>query len=177
VNWPLILCYVAGLPIELVLHNVRTFGTRSVGPRIVMALLLMLVFVWSHPQDDCRPLISFLIAVVPLSIIAQVSAMLRQWRGERTHTRYNGRPYLMWILPWCGEVTIKRLEPFVMLVVGWGVHIFNHPLGAFLITAALGLGVRVGIEHRVNCARAMDVNDSIIEQTIAADTVRRMQRR
>jgi hypothetical protein len=32
VNWPVIACYSVGLPLELLLHNVMTFGARSVGP-------------------------------------------------------------------------------------------------------------------------------------------------
>ena len=177
VNWPLIVCHMAGLPLELSLHNANTFGVRSVGPRAGGAVLLMFLFVAFHPGENVLPLICFMIAVIPLSIFAQISATVRHWRGERILSRYNGRPYVMWLLPHVNEVTIKRLEPFVALVAGCVIHHFNHTLGAFLITAAFSLGVRIGIEHHVNWTRSMDMNDAIIEQTMAMEGIRKLQRR
>jgi hypothetical protein len=177
VNWPFIFCCVASLPLELLLHNIKTFGVRSVGPRAVMAVLLMFIFIAAHPNDDCRPLFWFMILVIPLSIIAQFSAMLRRRRGEPGHTRYSGKPYLLCLFPQLSEGTIKRLEPVVMLMVGGIIHHFNHPLGAFLLTAAVCLGITIGIVHRANCERALDMNDSLIDQQNAAASVRSMQRR
>jgi hypothetical protein len=168
---------MAGLPLELVLHNVRTFGVRSVGPRAGGAVLLMLLFVAFHPGENVRPLTCFTIAVIPLSITAQIIATVRHWRGEQMHSRYNGTPYAMWLLPRWSEVAIKRLEPFIALIVGCGIHHFNHPLGAFVITAAISLGIRVGIEHRGNWTRSMDMNDAIIEQTMAMEDAHKLQRR
>jgi hypothetical protein len=177
VNWPLIVCHFLALPPELVLHKVTSFGVRSVAPRIGGALLLMFLFVAFHPGENCLPLICFMIAVIALGLVAQISALLRKWRGEQGHSRYSGRPYAMWLAPFVSEMAIKRLEPFVVLMAGWGIHHINHPLGSFLIAAAVGLGVRIGSEHRGNYARVMDMNDALIEQRIAMNNLRNMQRR
>lgn len=172
VNWPLIVCHFLGLPLELVLHNVKTFGVRSVSPRAGGALLLMFLFVAFHPDENVLPLICFMIAVVPLSIVAHISAKLRHWRGEQNHSRFNGRPYAMWVLPRWNEVTIKRLEPIMAWVVGAIIYHFNHPLGSFMVSAATGLAVKVATEYRGNRARNMDVSDALIEQRVAMEGMR-----
>jgi hypothetical protein len=175
VNWPLIVCHVAGLPVELLLHNVRTFGVRSAGPRVVMVVLLMFLFMAFHPNDNCRPLFWFMIAVIALSIVAQISAWRRQLRGVPSHSRYNGRPYLLSLFPCVSEVTIKRLEPVMALAASWVIHHFNHPLGSFLIMASMCLGIRVGLEYSALRERALDMNDSLIDQQNAAASARSMR--
>jgi hypothetical protein len=176
VNWPFIICHFLGLPFELVLHNVKTFGVRAVSPRVGGALLLMFLFVAFHPDENVTPLICFMFAVVPLSIVAYISANRRLRRGEECHSRYTGRPYLMWLFPRWSEVTIKRLEPILVWAVGGIIHHFNHPLGSFVIAAAVGVAVRVGFEHRGNYVRTMNMNDAFIEQKIAMDSARKMRR-
>lgn len=176
VNWPLIACHFAGLPLELALHDTRTFGIRSVSPRTLGAVLIMFGFVACHPNDDCRPLAYFMVAVILLSIIAYTLAMIRTWRGIKSHTRYNGRPYLTWILPF-SEITVKRLEPFLGLMGGWIIHRFNQPLGSFVLASALALWIKVGLENFGSRARALDINDALVEQNMALESVRKMQRR
>ncbi len=70
VNWPLILCLSAALPIELLLHDLRTFGVRSISPRAVAALLLMFLFAGFHPNENC----------VPLSALWSQQLCLAWWR-------------------------------------------------------------------------------------------------
>jgi hypothetical protein len=171
VNWPLIACLSAALPIELVLHDLRTFGVRSIPPRAVGTALLMFLFVAFHPNDNGAPLFGYMIAVILLSIIAQIIATVRLRRGAICHSRYNGRPYLMRLLPW-SEATIKRLEPFIPFILGWFVHRFNHPLGSFLITAAICLAIRVAIERIGDRERELDINDALASQALAVRSVR-----
>jgi len=166
----------ASLPPELLLHNPLTFGMRSVGPRAGIAFVVMFLFLFCYQGQNCLPLLVFMIAFVSFCVVAQIGAMVRWWRGEEMNTRYNGKPYLMWLLPW-GEITIKRLEPFIMLFLGFGVHHLNHALGSFLITAAFGLVIRVSLEYRLIRTQAMDMNDAMIQQKIALENVRNMQRR
>jgi hypothetical protein len=56
-------------------------------------------------------------------------------------------------------------------------HHFNHALGSFLIAAAVGLGITVGIEYRGLRARHLDLNDSLISQRITMQGVRNAPRR
>jgi len=172
VNWPLIICQYLALPLELLLHNVLSFGVRSVGPRAVPALLAMFFFVASHPNDNCQPLERFMVVIIALSVIAHISALIRRWRGARTHTRYNGRPYVLRLLSRWNETTIKRLEPIAAFLVGFGIHHFNHPLGAFVMTSAVGFAFSVGVAYGVFSTRSMDMNDAIIEQTLVVENAR-----
>ena len=176
VNWPLILCLSAALPIELVLHDLRTFGVRSISPRAVAAVLLMFFFAGFHPNENCVPLTCLMVATILLSIVAQIIAKVRQWRGQSVHSRYCGRPYLTKLVP-LSEVTIKRLEPLLAFGVGWSVHVFNRPLGSFLVAAAICLAIRVGIDRIGSSERALNINDAMIEQTMALESVRNMRGR
>lgn len=176
VNWPLILCLSAALPIELLLHDLRTFGVRSISPRAVAAVLLMFFVAGFHPDENCVPLTCLMVATILLSVVAQIIAKVRQWRGQAVHSRYSGRPYLAKLIP-LSEVTIKRLEPLVAFGMGWIVHVFNHPLGSFLVIAAICLAIRVGIDRIARGERALDINDAMIEQTMALESVRNLRGR
>ena len=171
VNWPLIVCLSAALPIELALHDLRTFGVRSVPPRAAGAALLMFLFMAFHQNDNGAPLFCYMIAVILLSVIAQIIATVRLRRGAMCHSRYNGQPYLMWLLPW-SEATIKRLEPFIPFTLGWCLHRFNHPLGSFLIAGAICLAITVALERIGNRERKLDINDALVSQTIALRSMR-----
>jgi hypothetical protein len=171
VNWPLIACLCAILPIELVLHDLRTFGVRSISPRAAGSALLMFLFVGFHPNDNGAPLFCFMIAIILLSIVAKIIAMVRRRRGVICHTRYNGRPYLMKLLPW-SETTIKQWEPLIALMSGWFLHRFNHPLGSFVIMGAFCLAVKVGLERVGIRERVLDTSDALVEQTWAMESVR-----
>lgn len=176
VNWPLIVCLSATLPAELVLHDFRTFGVRSISPRAVAAVILMFLFVAFHPHDNGAPLFFFMIATILLSIIAQIIATVRYRRGALCHSRYNGRPYLMRFLPW-SEMTIKRLEPLIVLMSGWCLHRFNHPAGSFLIAAAFCMAIQVGLERIGRRERELDTHDALIEQKLAMQNINTVSRR
>jgi hypothetical protein len=177
VNWPLLVINCGAVPLELVMHKVRTFGIRSIAPRAGGAVLLMWIFVVFHHDENCIPLLCYAGLVVLLSIIAQISALVRYWHGERIHTKYDGEPYLAWVLPRWNEQTIKRLEPFLAIFAGCVIHHFNHGLGSFVITAAICQGIRVGSEYYGKRTSSMDMNDAIIEQTMAAQEFRGIRRR
>lgn len=172
VDWPVIFCMSAGLPIELVLHDIRTFGVRSIGSRATIALLLMAVFVGFHPNDNAAPLGFVMVGTVALSLLAFAIAKIRQWRGARVHSRYNGRPYLMWLSPF-SESTVKRIEPLMAFAIGWMIYCVNHPLGSFLVLASICQGIRVMLERIRNSEQALDINDALIEQSNSLETVHR----
>jgi hypothetical protein len=112
-----------------------------------------------------------MIAIIFLSIIAQIIAMVRRRRGVMCHSRYSGRPYLMCFLP-LSEATIKRWEPLITLMSGWCLHHVNHPLGSFVIAAAFCLAIKVGLERIGIRERALDTSDALIEQMLAMESAR-----
>jgi len=97
--------------------------------------------------------------------------------GEEIHTRYSGRPYLMWLFPSANEITIKVIEPFLVLVLAGFIHHFQSRPGSFLI---LG-GGRNGREGRPSAPRfahgAMNMRDAMIDQKVTLNTVRNLHGR
>lgn len=176
VNFVVLFISFAALPLELLLHNVFTFGVRSAGARGAGAVLLMFLFAMFYTNDNCTPLFVLTIATAVLCVIAHVSAMVRHGRGEGCHSRYNGRPYAMAFFP-ISEVRMKRIEPSLVLVLGWVVHHWNHPLGSFLMLSASCQGFRMVAEFIFTRTRALDLNDALAEQTVAMQAVRRTRRR
>jgi hypothetical protein len=81
VNWPLIACHCVALPLELLLHDIRSFGVRSVGPRVPGALILIFVFLAGYQGDNLVPLIGLMIAVFVMGLIARLSA-IRLWNTK-----------------------------------------------------------------------------------------------
>jgi len=176
VNWLLILCLSAALPIELLLHDLRTFGVRYIGPRAMAAVLVMFLFAGFHPDENCTPLSILMVTTIGLSVVGQIIAIIRRWRGVAVHSRYGGRPYVAKLVP-CSEVTIKRLEPLLAFGAGWAIHVFNHPLGSFVVAAAICVAIRVCIDRIGSGERALNMNDAMIEQTMALESLRNLRGR
>jgi hypothetical protein len=176
VDWPVIVCLSAGLPIELVFHDFRTFGVRSIGPRMVIALILMFLFAGFHPQDDGAPLGCFMVFTIIAGTVAFLVAKVKQRRGAMVHSRYNGRPYFMCVSPF-SETTVKRIEPFIAFALGLIIDFANAPLGSFVMTASVLLALRVAFEHVGKTERALDINDALIEQGQAMENLRNQRMR
>ena len=166
----------AALPLELLLHNVFTFGVRSAGARGAGAVLVIYLFAMWNPYDNQTPLFVLMVVTAVLAVVAHLSAMAREARGELCHTRYAGRPYAMALFP-ISELRMKRVEPLLVLAIGWLLHRWNYPLGAFVMTSGWCQGFRMVVEFLFNRTRALDLNDSLAEQAIAVQAVRRTRRR
>ena len=151
---------------ELLLHDWRTFGVRSVGPRAGGTVLAMYVFAICYSYDNRTPLLLLTAIVALLAIAAHISAVIRQGRGQLCHSRYNGRPWALSICP-VSEARMKRTEPLLLVVSGLGLHCLNHPLGSFVITAGSCYGFRAVLEYLVTRTKTLDLNDAMAEQAIS----------
>jgi hypothetical protein len=164
------------LSAELTLHNPFTFGIRSVGPRAAGTLLLMWVFGLCYTSDNRTPLLAFTALIAALSVIARISAMIRERRGKLCHSRYNGRPWALTVLP-ISELRMKLVESWLLILGGWGLHHLNVPLGSFVMASAACYSLRTAMEHLANRTRTLDFTDALTEQTIAMQAMRRVRRR
>jgi hypothetical protein len=163
------------LTIEVFLH--RGFGSRYVGCGF-LGMAVIFVFAKFFPGQDVLPLYCYMAAYGVLWLITAVSTLIRCWRGkDRVHSRYTGRPYLWRLLPNWKEMNVKHLEALAVILLGFGVHYLNPPLGYYLMMAASLVflrGYSMAVEQRT---RAVELNDMVIEEKLVADQFRDMQER
>ena len=169
------IAFIALVP-ELLLHDPRTFGVRSVAPRGGGAVVATYVFALFYTYDDKTPLIALSLVTAILAICAYISAKLHESRGQYCHSRYNGRPWLVRIFP-ISEARAKRAEPLLIVMAGWALHHWNCPLGSFVITAGFCYGFRVVLEYLGTRTRVLDFNDALAEQSVAMQAMKRVRRR
>ena len=151
---------------ELLLHDWRTFGVRSVGPRAGGTVLAMYVFAICYSYDNRTPLLLLTAIVALLAIVAHISAVIRFGRGEICDSRYNGMPWAVAIFP-VSEDRMKRTEPLMLVLTGLALHCLNHPLGTFVITAGSCYGFRVVLDYLVTRTKTLDLNDAMAQQAIS----------
>ena len=180
-NGQLLACLVEGiaraiaLTVEVFLH--RGFGCRYVGCGM-MGTGIIFVFAEFFPTEDPRPILCFLIAYAVLWLIATVGVLIRHWRGnDPVHSRYTGRPYLWHLLPGWKEENVKHLEALAVILLGYGVHFLNRPLGDYLMFAASLVFLRGYNLAATRRSRAVEMNDSVIDQRLVAQRFRDMQER
>jgi hypothetical protein len=161
------------LTVEVFLHY--GFGCRYVGCGF-MGIVVILAFALHFPDQNLHPLLCYMVAFGALWLIATVSMLIRVWRGKDTvHSKYTGRPYLWRLLPNWKEMNVKHLESLAVILLGYGVHYLNRPLGDYLMIAASLVFVRgysLAIQQR---DRAVAMNDAVIEQQIVAERFRDMR--
>jgi hypothetical protein len=163
------------LTVEVFLH--RGFGSRYVGCGL-LGTVIIFVFAQFFPAEDPRPILCFLIAYGVLWLVATVGVLIRYWRGnDRVHSRYNGRPFLWHLLPNWKEQSVKHLEALMVILLGYGVHFLNCPLGDYLMCAASLVFLRGWNLAATRRSRAVEMNDSVIEQRIIGERFRDMQER
>ena len=151
---------------ELLLHDWRSFGVRSVGPRAAGTILAMYLFAICYSYDNRTPLLLLTAIVALLAVAAHISAVIREGRGQFCHSRYNGRPWGVTIFP-VSEARMKRTEPLLLVLSGLGLHCLNHPLGSFMITAGSCYGFRVVLERLITRTKTLDLTDAMAEQAIS----------
>lgn len=92
-------------------------------------------------------------------------------------SRYSGTPWLKRFCPRTHETVVKGgLEPAILFLTGALLLGWSHPVGSYLMVAALGLGVSVSTTEEVLKARAYDASDALIEQRNALERLRAIRR-
>ncbi len=164
------------LSIEVFLH--RHFGARYIGFQGLVATALIgvfIVFCGDHGHDP-RPMILFLVAYLVLVACARLDAFRRTMRGDKTHSRYSGTPWLIKPNARLSEITIKKfVEPIVVLGIAALISDYNQPLAAYLIVAVsclVGSNLRAAMWMR---GRVMDMNDAVADQEQVAQQFRDMR--
>jgi hypothetical protein len=160
--------------VEGVLH--RNFGVRFIGMKGPLGFGFIALFAAFCPRNEVLPLLVYLGVYTLLWIVAQLWAWYRRLRRKiEGHTRYSGIPHLMRLFPWCRETTIKRLEPFLVILIGYSIHHVNGPLGDFLMTAGGAFVLTATLQIAAERERVLDMNDAVASQRVTANSFRGLQ--
>jgi hypothetical protein len=161
------------LTVEVFLR--RGFGRRYVGCGF-MGVVVIFFFAQCFPYQDDRLLYCYLVVYGILWLFACVNVLIRCWRGKNNgHSHYSGTPYLWRLLPSWKVENVKKLEALAVILLGYGVHYLNRPLGDYLMLAAALVFMRaynLVVQQR---DAAIQMNDRAIEQRQVAERFREMQ--
>lgn len=162
--------------IEVFVHyrqGIRYFGLQVMGPVAIIPVISLL-----FPRDDAQPLYWFLAAYLLVCFLSRIAGLINDWRGERQHSYYTGRPFLLLLLRRIDENTVKRIvEPLLVLLGGWAVLYLDRLLGIYLIFAGLGLLLSTTLAEAYYQKRMLDLNDAMQEQRDLAARYRDEQQR
>ncbi|HEY1685904.1 MAG TPA: hypothetical protein VGG19_14160 [Tepidisphaeraceae bacterium] len=164
----------AALTVEVFLHS--DFGCYYVGCGVggLIAMFLFLAFLF--PQQNPYPMFIFMGVYAIRWGFVGIRAFIQYWRGkELLHSRYNGHPYLCRLLPEWKEVNVKYVEAIIALAGSYGLHFLYRPLGYYLMAASGLVLLRILSYDRDIKDRAIDLNDSIIDQELLVDRFREMR--
>lgn len=162
--------------VEVFLHRAPT-GRRWPGVFGLGGAALLFFFGALFPRDDIRPLLVHL-AVFLLACLWTRS--LTAWRTRRGAGReygwYTGYPRIMRLVPWIGELWVKRfLEPLVVFTAGVFTLPWSEPLGAYWLGAALSLFLTVNSAELEERARAQEMLDQVHLQRRLAERFRELE--
>jgi hypothetical protein len=179
VSWLAFGCHVLETSIAVFLR--RGFGRRYFGLQALAVIPLLLIWATLWPESDSTPLLVFLGAYVMGCVVAQAESFRRQRQGEVQHSFYSGAPCVMhWPILRRGfsERAAKGvIEPVMVLIASWFVAQVDEPLGTYLMVAAVGTMLSIGLGRAAEERRLMDMRDAHIEQQNVAERFRNGNRR
>jgi hypothetical protein len=161
------------LTVEVFLHH--SFGVRYVDCGF-LGVVVLFFFAGFFPGQNPLPLYGYMVVYGLLWLIAGIGALRRRWSGKNImHSKYTGHPYLWRLLPSWKEENVKQVEVLPVILLGYGVHHLNRPLGDYLMMAATLVffrGYNLALQRR---ERVMEMNDHAIEQRLIAERFREIQ--
>lgn len=173
-GWGLFFCRSLAASVEVFLH--RGIGERYLGWQAAAVLVIVPLFGLGWEGYDQGPMMLFLMAFLFMCFCARISSIVRRVRGRPGHTFYTGWPRIMSDRAKWSEMTIKRfVEPLIVLCIGFLFLLVSPPLGAYLMTAAVGLFMSVSAIDLEDRTRALDMHDAVIHQEVVAERFRDMR--
>ena len=178
-NVPVLGLIIAAAARSLAL-SVEVFVRRGFGSGYLcyglFTFIVMFFFVQFFPNENGWPIAVFAGAYGVLWLIAAINVLIRRWRRTETvHAQYSGHPHLCLLLPSWKERNVKYLEMLLVILLGFGVHDLNRPLGDYVMLAAIFALLRDYCVASMIWARAVEMNNAVIEQREVADEFREMQ--
>lgn len=177
-GFALLTCRALAVSVEVFLHQAGSFGERYIGTQSAIALAIIFFFPVLWPQHDPAPLMYFDAAFLLRCAVVRFSTIKRRIHGGvQPHSYYAGVPSLMSAKSKTPETRFKLLvEPLLVGITGLLAQEWNRPLGTYLVVAAIGLFLTVGVSLRQDRVRALDMNDAMADQRRIAEQWRGMRR-
>jgi hypothetical protein len=161
------------LSLEIFLHG--PMGVRYIDCGVAGILVLFLFRNLFYPSEGA-PLFWFTVLYTVVWFCRMCKSIYLRHRNRiRCHSMYCGRPHLWRLLPGWREEYVKHLEAFIVIGLGFAVHLLNHPLGDWLIMSATWMLIRsVTLAFNLHC-RVLDMHDSALEQRYIAGHFQQLQ--
>jgi hypothetical protein len=174
-SWFVLAARVVASPVEVILR--KNFGSKYFGIPSAIALFAVPAWTLFWPGESPVGMWALWILFVLMQLRARLESVRMVAKGDVVHTRYNGWPRLASVFKRMSEQKIKAgLEPVVVFLVGALLMQVSQPLGSYLMVAAFSLGFNHSVIEGVERAKAMELNDALIEQQAMAERFRQMQR-
>jgi hypothetical protein len=153
-------------------------GRRWPGMFGLGGMILLFFFGLLYPGRDIRPVLGYLAAYVVACLFTRTAGHWGSWRGQHEYGWYTGRPWLLKLVPWVGELRFKQfVEPVLVYVAAMLVIPWSEPLGAYLLGAALSLFLTVNAAELGERKRALDMYDAAMLQRQLAGRFREIEGR
>jgi len=172
--WFILVLQTMSVSMEVFLR--KGMGSRALGLRAGLALLLIPLWLLLWPHDNGVPLLGFWACYLVAYLAQNAAASRRFRRGEATHSRYTGYPRLMRFFPRADESKFKAsVEPLIVFLTGALLTGWNAPLATYLMFASFALAGTSAVIDAAMKARVRDLNDARIDQEDLAERLRKLR--
>lgn len=163
--------------VEVVLHH--RFGCRAFGASAFCVLLLIPLHASAWEHHDINWLLSYWYVFLLLCLLHRIGMSIRFRQGTLydEHSRYQGWPWLLHLVPSWSEMTVKRaVEPFLVCLMAIFLAERNPPAASFLGIASFCLLVKHGASAGWDREQELDLNDQVLEMQTQGERLRRIRR-
>jgi hypothetical protein len=150
----------------------RNFGREALGRNGAVAFVILFLYMATYPRHLALQQFTFYWFV--MLILQRLKTLYLVRRGRSSHSRYDGDPYLGFLLPFVKEYKAAWIIEFLALMaVGIWLSNLDAPLGKLIIVSAVCLIVRTAIDEDIVRRRLHAMRDAEIEQRVLLDRYRR----
>ncbi|HEY4313313.1 MAG TPA: hypothetical protein VGN12_27935 [Pirellulales bacterium] len=150
----------------------RNFGREALGRNGAVAFVILFFYMAAYPRHFVVQQFTFWWFV--MFILQRLKTMYLVSRGLSPHSRYDGYPYLGYLLPFVKDPKGASIIEFLALLGGgmW-LSTVDAPLGKLIIVSSVCLVVKNAIDEDIVRRRLQSMRDAEIEQRVLLDRYRR----
>jgi len=148
----------------------HTFGSEAFAWSGPAALVLMIVY---GGFANCDLMVPYMGIWLVLIVFHRIRTAWLLRRGWSIHTRYQGTPWLGFMVPFVRKTeTAKFWETSSCLVIGPYLCYVNESLGQFILFGYFGLLAKWAIDNHIEIKRIQRMRDAEIEMRDMVDRMR-----